>query len=40
MKQKLLRVGSMDYEPLPYIKQYILDEKIKEMMGDETAHAL
>eukprot|EP00347_Sterkiella_histriomuscorum_P002715 403367086 len=35
LRDKLLRVGSMDYEPLPLVKKYILDEKIREEMGDE-----
>lgn len=34
MKQKLLRIGSMDYEPLPQVKKHTLDERLKEEMGN------
>lgn len=34
MKKKLLRIGSMDYEPLPKVKQHTLDERLREAMGD------
>ena len=32
LKEKLLRIGSMDYEPLPAVKQYTLDAKLKDLM--------
>jgi len=36
LKTKLLRLGSMDYDPLPNVRNYTLDYKIKELMDDET----
>mmetsp|Transcript_41436 Transcript_41436/g.39877 ORF Transcript_41436/g.39877 Transcript_41436/m.39877 type:complete len:135 (+) Transcript_41436:157-561(+) len=35
MKEKLLRIGALDYEPLPQVKQYTLDERVKEIRGVE-----
>ncbi len=32
LKEKLLRIGSMDYEPLPAVKRYTLDAKVKDEM--------
>ena len=32
LKDRLLRIGSMDYEPLPAVKKYTLDAKVKECM--------
>jgi len=28
----LLRLGSMDYDPLPMVKKYTLDQKVKDEM--------
>lgn len=30
--KKLLRIGSLDYEALPMVKRYTLDQKVKEVM--------
>jgi len=32
LKDRLLRIGSMDYEPLPAVKKYTLDAKVKDFM--------
>jgi hypothetical protein len=33
LKEKLLRIGSMDYDPLPAVKRYTLDAKVNEEMN-------
>jgi hypothetical protein len=30
-----LRIGALDYEPLPEVKKHTLDERLKEEMGQD-----
>lgn len=44
LRKRLLRIGSLEYEALPLVRRYTLDQKVKEIMdgvpADGTADAL
>lgn len=33
IKEKILRIGAIDYEPLQDVKKHTLDERLKEELG-------
>jgi len=36
----LLRIGAMEYEPVPGVKQHMLEERMKETMNDARVYDL
>ena len=39
MKVRLLRIGAMDYEPLPEVKAFTLDSKLAEELGVDNLNS-
>lgn len=40
IKKMLLRIGAMEYEPVPGVKQHMLEERMKETMNDARVYDL